>query len=101
MTSVEDSWPNEAGFDTNYEQHEPVALTVRGTIPYYAAGVLCVYPSKELKGSRTDFVSQIVLVLLVIKQKLTTARYGQPNIGSTVFHACTVSRSMIQMQTVW
>lgn len=33
-------WPNDAGFDNCYEEHEPVALTVRGDIPYYTAGVL-------------------------------------------------------------
>ncbi|OAL56364.1 beta,beta-carotene 9',10'-dioxygenase [Pyrenochaeta sp. DS3sAY3a] len=35
-----DSWPNVAGFDTSYEEHEPVELTVKGDIPKYAAGVL-------------------------------------------------------------
>jgi hypothetical protein len=50
MASVEDFWPNEAGFDTNYEQNEPIALTVRGTIPYYAAGVLCTYSSDDLRA---------------------------------------------------
>lgn len=33
-------WPNTSGFDTSYEEHEPVELTVKGEIPYYAAGVL-------------------------------------------------------------
>jgi hypothetical protein len=41
MAIDEGSWPNEAGFDTTYEVHEPVELTVKGAIPYYAAGVLC------------------------------------------------------------
>jgi torulene dioxygenase len=41
MTMDEGAWPNEAGFDTTYEEHEPVELIVKGTIPYYAAGVLC------------------------------------------------------------
>jgi len=41
MVAPEDSWPNDAGFDTSYEANEPVDLTVKGTIPYYAAGVLC------------------------------------------------------------
>ncbi|KAF2828121.1 hypothetical protein CC86DRAFT_393274 [Ophiobolus disseminans] len=40
MVAAKDSWPNDAGFDTSYEAHEPVDLTVKGTIPYYAAGVL-------------------------------------------------------------
>ncbi|KAF2266478.1 beta carotene dioxygenase [Lojkania enalia] len=35
-----DSWPNEKGFDTNYEQPTPIPLTVKGSIPPYAAGVL-------------------------------------------------------------
>ncbi|KAH8727992.1 carotenoid oxygenase [Phaeosphaeriaceae sp. PMI808] len=35
-----DIWPNDAGFDTEYEEHEPVELAVQGTIPYYVAGVL-------------------------------------------------------------
>lgn len=35
-----DIWPNDAGFDNNYEEHEPVELTVKGRIPQYAAGVL-------------------------------------------------------------
>ncbi|KAF2873958.1 carotenoid oxygenase [Massariosphaeria phaeospora] len=34
------SWPNDSGFDTDYEELAPVALTVKGTIPKYAAGVL-------------------------------------------------------------
>jgi torulene dioxygenase len=34
------SWPNDMGFDTDYEEHEPVALTVKGKIPEFAAGVL-------------------------------------------------------------
>ncbi|KAF2123299.1 beta carotene dioxygenase [Dothidotthia symphoricarpi CBS 119687] len=33
-------WPNDSGFDTCYEEHLPVALAVKGNIPYYAAGVL-------------------------------------------------------------
>jgi torulene dioxygenase len=41
MAIDEGSWPNEAGFDTTYEVHEPVELTVKGAIPYFAAGVLC------------------------------------------------------------
>jgi hypothetical protein len=35
-----DPWPNTSGFDTEYEEHEPVELVVKGEIPYYAAGVL-------------------------------------------------------------
>ncbi|KAF1976275.1 hypothetical protein BU23DRAFT_502115 [Bimuria novae-zelandiae CBS 107.79] len=35
-----DTWPNEAGFDVDYEEHEPIELTVRGEIPYYVAGTL-------------------------------------------------------------
>ncbi|KAL5114330.1 hypothetical protein ACEQ8H_007766 [Pleosporales sp. CAS-2024a] len=34
------AWPNDAGFDTTYEELEPVDLTVQGTIPFYAAGVM-------------------------------------------------------------
>ncbi|KAF2749408.1 carotenoid oxygenase [Sporormia fimetaria CBS 119925] len=44
MTKVEEpqaaSWPNYQGFDNEYEQHTPIALTVKGEIPRYAAGVL-------------------------------------------------------------
>jgi hypothetical protein len=36
-----DTWPNTAGFDTDYEELEPVELVVRGKIPNYTAGVLC------------------------------------------------------------
>lgn len=36
-----DVWPNDAGFDTTYEENEPVELTVKGVIPPYVAGVLC------------------------------------------------------------
>ncbi|KAJ4352593.1 hypothetical protein N0V95_004098 [Ascochyta clinopodiicola] len=35
-----DAWPNDAGFDTAYQELEPVWLPVKGSIPYYAAGVL-------------------------------------------------------------
>lgn len=35
-----DSWPNDAGFDTAYQEHEPITLKVQGDIPHYAAGVL-------------------------------------------------------------
>ncbi|KAF2466346.1 beta carotene dioxygenase [Lindgomyces ingoldianus] len=34
------SWPNDPGFDTDYEQTTPVQLTIKGHIPSYAAGVL-------------------------------------------------------------
>ncbi|KAF1998364.1 beta,beta-carotene 9',10'-dioxygenase [Amniculicola lignicola CBS 123094] len=34
------SWPNDDGFDTDYQQPEPVPLAVKGTVPHYAAGVL-------------------------------------------------------------
>jgi torulene dioxygenase len=34
------AWPNDAGLDTSYEEHEPVELTVSGDIASYAAGVL-------------------------------------------------------------
>jgi torulene dioxygenase len=40
VVTTTDVWPNTAGFDTDYEEHEPVELTVKGTIPQYAAGVL-------------------------------------------------------------
>ena len=33
-------WPNTIGFETEYEQHTPVTLNVKGTIPAYAAGIL-------------------------------------------------------------
>jgi torulene dioxygenase len=39
-TTAEIPWPNDAGFDTDYEEHTPVELTVKGDIPRYAAGVL-------------------------------------------------------------
>jgi len=41
MVAAVDIWPNDAGFDTAYEEHEAVELTVKGSIPHYAAGVLC------------------------------------------------------------
>ncbi|KAF3039388.1 hypothetical protein E8E12_007844 [Didymella heteroderae] len=34
------AWPNDAGFDTAYQELEPVKLEVKGEIPPYAAGVL-------------------------------------------------------------
>lgn len=34
------AWPNDAGFDTAYEELEPVELEVKGDIPHYATGVL-------------------------------------------------------------
>ncbi|KAF2120287.1 beta carotene dioxygenase [Lophiotrema nucula] len=37
---METTWPNDAGFDTDYQEHEPVPLVVKGSIPTYAAGVL-------------------------------------------------------------
>lgn len=40
MVAAMEAWPNTSGFDTSYEEHEPVDLTVKGEIPYYAAGVL-------------------------------------------------------------
>ncbi|OQE47303.1 hypothetical protein PENCOP_c001G07314 [Penicillium coprophilum] len=33
-------WPNDKGFDPEYEQREPVELSVTGQIPTYAAGIL-------------------------------------------------------------
>jgi torulene dioxygenase len=33
-------WPNLIGFESEYEQHEPIELKVIGNIPSYAAGVL-------------------------------------------------------------
>lgn len=33
-------WRNDEGFDTDFAHHTPVELTVRGSIPTYAAGVL-------------------------------------------------------------
>jgi torulene dioxygenase len=41
MTIQEVAWPNDAGFDTSYEELEPVELAVKGEIPTFAAGVLC------------------------------------------------------------
>ncbi|PSN74235.1 carotenoid oxygenase [Corynespora cassiicola Philippines] len=40
MEAGMNTWPNDAGFDADYEEHSPVALTVKGTIPRFAAGVL-------------------------------------------------------------
>lgn len=40
MATATEIWPNTSGFDTSYEEHEPVDLTVKGEIPYYAGGVL-------------------------------------------------------------
>ncbi|EDU43634.1 Lignostilbene-alphabeta-dioxygenase [Pyrenophora tritici-repentis] len=40
VVATTDVWPNTAGFDTDYQEHEPVELTVKGEIPRYAAGVL-------------------------------------------------------------
>ncbi|KAH6644728.1 carotenoid oxygenase [Boeremia exigua] len=34
------SWPNDVGFDTAYEEREPITLEVKGNIPRYAGGVL-------------------------------------------------------------
>ncbi|KAJ4985741.1 Beta,beta-carotene 15,15'-dioxygenase [Stagonosporopsis vannaccii] len=34
------AWPNDAGFDTAYEELEPITLKVQGQIPPYAGGVL-------------------------------------------------------------
>ncbi|KAE8382961.1 carotenoid oxygenase [Aspergillus bertholletiae] len=34
------NWPNDRGFDANYEERSPVELAVTGCIPSYAAGVL-------------------------------------------------------------
>ncbi|KAJ5773207.1 hypothetical protein N7457_008103 [Penicillium paradoxum] len=34
------NWPNDKGFNPEYEQREPVELSVTGQIPAYAAGVL-------------------------------------------------------------
>ncbi|KAB8217420.1 carotenoid oxygenase [Aspergillus novoparasiticus] len=34
------NWPNDRGFDANYEERSPVELVVTGRIPTYAAGVL-------------------------------------------------------------
>lgn len=35
-----DTWPNDAGFDTTYQELERITLAVKGNIPRYAAGVL-------------------------------------------------------------
>ena len=34
------TWPNDSGFDTAYQELEPIPLTVKGKIPRYAGGVL-------------------------------------------------------------
>lgn len=34
------TWPNDSGFDTAYQERDPVELTVKGNIPRYASGVL-------------------------------------------------------------
>ncbi|OGM47057.1 dioxygenase [Aspergillus bombycis] len=34
------NWPNDRGFDANYEERSPIELSVTGRIPSYAAGVL-------------------------------------------------------------
>ncbi len=33
-------WPNAIGFDSHYEERNPVQLRVEGTIPSYASGTL-------------------------------------------------------------
>jgi len=40
MAASADVWPNDAGFDTDYQELAPVDLPVKGSIPHYAAGVL-------------------------------------------------------------
>jgi torulene dioxygenase len=43
MSSVKEyfnDWPNDEGFDANYEERQPVELSLTGQIPAYAAGVL-------------------------------------------------------------
>ncbi|KAF1835849.1 hypothetical protein BDW02DRAFT_494925 [Decorospora gaudefroyi] len=40
VVATEEIWPNDAGFDTDYEKNDPVELMVKGEIPRYAAGVL-------------------------------------------------------------
>ncbi|EAW14272.1 carotenoid oxygenase family protein [Aspergillus clavatus NRRL 1] len=43
MGSVQEyfnDWPNDIGFDANYEERQPVEVSVTGEIPSYAAGVL-------------------------------------------------------------
>ncbi|KAI8932775.1 hypothetical protein NX059_010265 [Plenodomus lindquistii] len=40
MVAAMEAWPNTSGFDTSYEEHDPVELVVKGEIPRYAAGVL-------------------------------------------------------------
>ena len=41
MVAAELDWPNDGGFDTTYEEKDPVELVVKGSIPGYASGVLC------------------------------------------------------------
>ncbi|KAH1489082.1 hypothetical protein LV164_001682 [Aspergillus fumigatus] len=43
MASVQEyfnNWPNDEGFNANYEERQPVELSLTGHIPDYAAGVL-------------------------------------------------------------
>jgi hypothetical protein len=83
MAIDEGSWPNEAGFDTTYEENEPVELIVKGSIPYI----------QHLK-QKIDFDFQIAPAPLATRLRLMMARYGQLNTGLMGFRASTVSRSI-------
>jgi hypothetical protein len=76
-----DVWPNDAGFDTTYEENEPVELAVKGTIPPYVAGVLCKCLNAAMNVAQIIIQIQFVLALLDTKQRQTTAAPGLRNIG--------------------
>ncbi|KAJ5759347.1 hypothetical protein N7520_006503 [Penicillium odoratum] len=40
LTEHWNNWPNEKGFDPEYEERTPVELSVTGNVPAYAAGIL-------------------------------------------------------------
>lgn len=54
VTPKLESWPNTPGFDTSYEEHDPVELAVKGDIPHYAAGVLYRTGPLGYKAKTTD-----------------------------------------------
>ncbi|KAH5320761.1 hypothetical protein HBI11_047970 [Parastagonospora nodorum] len=54
MTVQEVIWPNDAGFDTSYEELEPVELAVKGEIPSFAAGVLYRTGPQGYKATTDD-----------------------------------------------
>lgn len=48
------NWPNDAGFDTAYQELEPVPLKVKGDIPRYAGGVLYRTGPQGYKATSKD-----------------------------------------------